>query len=260
MAVKSRAAAESRVTSLTAILLMVGFVAAGLLLLWVAALPRVVAASSWSPFLGQLGGLLAATGLLTIAWDLWGKRTFADEVFAKARVGADVARSGIVRITDQWLAEVEWRDLFRGARTLDIFVAYANTWRNAHRADLQRLLARPDARVRVFLPDTDDPETMALLAFRFNTTVDVLKQKILEAVADYRAMGEAARGSVKVYLRKGDIVFSAYRFDNRAVLTLYSHSRQRQTAVPAFVVAGGDLFRFVQSEIEAIAQQSEEAQ
>ena len=47
---------------------------------------------------------------------------------------------------------------------------------------------------------------------------------------------------VQVYLRKGDLVFSCYRFDSRAVLTLYSHSKERRTSVPTFVTRNGSLF------------------
>jgi hypothetical protein len=43
------------------------------------------------------------------------------------------------------------------------------------------------------------------------------------------------------------------------VLTLYSHSRKRQTSVPMFVVDGGDLFTFVYGDINAILEQSIEA-
>jgi hypothetical protein len=57
-------------------------------------------------------------------------------------------------------------------------------------------------------------------------------------------------------VRAGDAVFSCYRFDSQAVLTLYSHGRERRNQVPTLVVRGGELFDFVYNEIAAIAEQS----
>jgi hypothetical protein len=206
--------------------------------------------------LGQAGGLVLATGLLTVAWDLFGRRAFADEVLAKAGLSADVARAGIVRVTNQYLAEVEWMSLFRDVSKLDIVVAYAATWRNTHRASLQQVARRSDSRIRVFLPDPDDVQTVAVLAERFSAQPADLIAKINEAIRDFRSLTVPGGATIEVWLRAGDAVFSCYRFDSNAVLTLYSHARERRSQVPTFVVSGGELFDFVYNEVSAIAAQS----
>ena len=210
-------------------------------------------------FLGQVGGLLLATGLLAVAWDLFGRRSLANEVLAKAGLSADVVRAGIVRVTDQYLAEVEWASLFRDVNRLDIFVAYAATWRNTHRANLQEVAGRPGARIRVFLPDPRDPQTVAVLADRFHMQPDALIIKINEAIQDFRSLAVPGGATVEVWVHAGDAVFSCYRFDSRAVLTLYSHGQERRTQVPTFVIDGGTLLEFVYNELTAIAAHSEPA-
>jgi len=248
---------ESEVTTLTAVLIAVGLAALGaLLMLWSTAISTNVTLSA---FLGQIGGLLVATGGLAVAWELFGRRAFAREVLAKAKLSADVVDSGVTRITDQYLHDVEWADLFSGARKIDIVVAYASTWRNSHWSRLQEAASRPDGQIRVFLPDPDDQATMDNLGRRFAMTAEAVATRVRDAASEFRSLSKPGGAKVQVFVRAGDAVFSCYRFDDRAVLTLYSHSRSRQTSVPTLVVAGGDLFKFVRSEIDAIASQSAEA-
>lgn len=71
-------------------------------------------------------------------------------------------------------------------------------------------------------------------------------------------MWKQGGADLRVYVRSGDVVFSCYRFDSRAVLTLYSHTRQRRSRVPTFVVKSGDLFTFVYEDITAILEQSQQ--
>lgn len=205
--------------------------------------------------LGQTGGLLVATGALTIVWELLGKRAFADEVWSKAQLAGDLARAGIERVTDQYLEDVKWSELFRDARKIDIVVAYANTWRNTHGGRLEQA-CKEGARVRVFLPDPADTLTMQILANRFDITETEMIKKVTDAAAEFALIGATTKNPVSVFKRPGDLVFSGYRFGSRAVPTLYSHSQQRRASVPTFVTAEGTLFKFVLDDFDAIERQS----
>lgn len=251
------ASLEQQVTNLSAVLIASGLAVGGALIMWLSA--SIQGNDTLAAFLGQVGGLMLATGGLAVAWELLGRRAFAREVLATAQLSSDVTESGVTRITDQYLDDVEWAELFSGCQRLDIVVAYASTWRNTHWARLQAIAGRPDSRIRVFLPDPDDTATVENLARRFSKTPDAVRGLILDAMSEFGSLAVPGGGEVQVFLRAGDAVFSCYRFDSRAVLTLYSHSRSRQTSVPTFVVAVGDLFRFVRSEIDAIESQSKPA-
>jgi hypothetical protein len=64
---------------------------------------------------------------------------------------------------------------------------------------------------------------------------------------------------VSVHYHGGDPVFSCYRFDRSAILTLYSHTRGR-ASVPTIVCRdGGNLYDFVRDELRAIEEQSQDA-
>lgn len=246
-------------TTRSAIVLGMSFAIVGALLLWWSGTTQWKSNEPMQAFLAQAGGLVLATGLLTVAWDLFGRRALADEVFAKAGLSADVARAGIVRVTNQYLAEVEWTSLFHDVSKLDIVVAYGATWCNTHRASLAAVAHRSDARIRVFLPDPDDVQTIAVLAERFSTQSADLAAKVNEAIRDFRSLAVPGGARIEVWLHAGDAVFSCYRFDSNAVLTLYSHGRERRTQVPTFVVGGGELFDFLYNELTSIAAQSRPA-
>jgi hypothetical protein len=139
---------------------------------------------------------------------------------------------------------------------LDIVFAYGGTWRGANNARLRAVAARPKTRTHVYLPNPDDTATMSSMATRFALEPEELKRRIIEARADFESFRIKGGGEVNVFYRSGEHVFSCYRFDNTAVLTLYSHQRARAD-VPTFVFRnGGTLYEFIRAELRAIADQS----
>lgn len=209
----------------------------------------------------QLGGVLLAAVALSGLWEYVGKRNFANEILEIVNVGSDVSRAGVVRITDQYIQDVEWASYFDNVKErLDIVVAYGRTWRRAHWAHLKRIAAIKKARIRVILPDPDDVESLTVLAARFGRSPKTLKDDILEAASEFATLRRDGGATVEIYFRKGDQVFSCYRLDGTAILTLYSHSRERQTAIPTFVCrTGGNLFQFVYDELQAMLTLSRRA-
>lgn len=243
-----------RTTNLISIVVIVVFLALGGVLLLVSSNTYPSELVWLQALLAQSGGLLVATGVITISWELLGKRAFLDEILTKTRLRADIVNAGLERVTDKYLQDVEWDDLFLGSRQLDIVVAYATTWRNTHRARLEHLASKSGNKLRVFLPDPDDAATMKVLGDRFKMAPDDLSVRVREAIKDFQSMGPPNR--VEVYTRPGDALFSCYMFDRRTVITLYSHSQERRGSVPTFLAGGGMMSDFVATDIVAIRKQS----
>lgn len=169
----------------------------------------------------------------------------------------DFTAAGLLRIGSTYLGELEWKQLFAEVSELDIVVAYGQTWRNMHARELAQVAARPNSRIRVFLADPDDELTVAILADRFDATPDELRSRITATRSAYETLSRSNHAQIEVYYRPGDRVFSFYRFDDIAVVGLYSHSRARGAAVPVFVCARpGELYEFIQDELAVILEQS----
>ncbi|GIM95631.1 hypothetical protein [Paractinoplanes toevensis] len=216
--------------------------------------------TGWRTLLEQLGGLLIVTSGLSILWELIGKRAFAKEVLESTRMVTEIDSAGIKRITNQFYDESMWKDCFRGTEKLDIFAAYANTWRNTYMPLLQEIARKPKGRIRIYLTDPEDPTTLATLAHRFGTTPEKLKERIWDTRDAFEALRVEGGASVEVFYWRGDRVFTFYRFDNRVVLALYQHSGQRSPSLPTMVCEnGGSLFQFVYDELVSIRNSSRSA-
>lgn len=242
-------------TAIVAILITV----AGLLVLFASAhSPWWEGQPTWQAFLSQLGGLLVVTGGLSLLWDLKGRRAFANEVLAKAQVGADIRSSGLQRVSMQWLSDVDWQQLFSNSREIEVFLSYGTSWRNVHWPSIEQFSQKKSNKFRIYLPDPEDATSVGVLARRYGSTHDKLRANIIDAAEAYSTLQKIDNGAdVRIYYRRGDPTFACYRFDDEIVVTLYSHKRTRGE-VPTFVCGRGSLFTFFAHELVEIRAQSVE--
>ena len=210
--------------------------------------------------LNNFGALLVVSVGLGLAWELIGKRSFAREVLETVHAATDLDQAGIQRIGTRWLQDPDWADLFKNVRELDIFVAYGDTWRNSHLGQLQEVARRANARVHVYLADPNDEPTMRVLAARFNQAPDDLQRRIIRTKDDFEALRVPGGADIQVFYFPGDRLFSFYRFDNEAVMTLYRHAKGRSAMVPTLVCKkGGTFYDFLETELAAIKTESPRA-
>lgn len=208
--------------------------------------------------LDSLAGLLIASVALGVLWELVGKRAFARQILNTARTIADIDTAGLTHVGTNYLDDPDWETLFTNVTKLDIFFVYGRTWRNINHSRLSELAAQSGVRIRVYLPDPNDVETLRRLADRFTLGEQGLKDAIQESRDYFVRLADGARADVRVYHRAGDHTFSCYRFDKTAVLTMHTHTRSR-TNVPTFVCRdGGSLYEFVRAEFRAIEEQSQQ--
>jgi hypothetical protein len=245
------------VSTLTHLLISIAVAAVGVVLLYFGGRN-----SLWEQHRGlqalvnSLGGLLVVSVAVAGLWELWGKRSFVREILETARTSTDVEAAGVVRIGTNYVEDPDWEDLFRGVRKIDIFFAYGRTWRNNNLTRLRTVAASPDARIRVYLPDPGDTDTLKPLMSAFNMTRADLVRAIGEARQAFQSLRQPGGADIQVWFRKGEASFSCYRFDRAAVITLYSHGRER-TNVPTIVCRdGGSLYEFVRAEFRALEAQS----
>jgi hypothetical protein len=201
----------------------------------------------------EAGALLLVSGVITILWDLLGKRALLDEVLAKAQLSRDIDEAGVSRITDSFQSEkLDWASYFRATNNLDIFVSYARSWRNTYLEELRRLARKKNARIRVVLPDPEDEQTVLELSRRFDYRPERLVNLIEEAKEEFDRLRSPSDGKVEVWYLPVAQTFSFYVFDQIAVMALYTHRRER-LPVPTLVCdKGGWMHEYVRKEFDAM--------
>lgn len=203
--------------------------------------------------LRELGALLVVTGVLSVFWELRGRRALTGEVLAAAELSSDITSAGLKRIATHYL-NVEWDGLLNEANHVDLFFTYARTWRNTHATGLRRLVARDGTRLRVVLPDRDNEALMALLAAKFSYTTEELRDLVDGAEQDFANLRRQAAAGASVELHRTDEfpVFSYYRLDRRCFGVLYSQASGRFD-VPTFECEqGGSLAAFFRDQFEKL--------
>jgi hypothetical protein len=227
----------------------------GAVLLWWSNVAWSDDTKAWQATVNQLGGLLIATGGLAILWDLRGKRDFMDEVLEKAKLASDVSAAGIARVTMKWM-DIPWDELFSTAREIEVFISYGSSWRKLHWAKIEEFATDARNSLKLYLPDPDDLHTMTVLAQRYDYTPEKVKMSIIETAQEFAKLNESSKADIRIYYRSGDPTYTSYRFDDKILVTLYSHKRRRGD-VPAIMVSKGTFGEFFMSDLESIRNQSQ---
>lgn len=201
--------------------------------------------------------VLLAVGI-TGLWRLRGNRMFAQEVLELQNVGESVERWGVRELSMDW-EKIDWKGLFEHSKQVSIIHGYAYTWGSGGRqAALEDFAAQRGRKLQIALPDPENEVIMEALAKRFNTTKEVVGDRVREAAQRYLALRRPKGADVRVYYRDGEPVYAGYLFDSELVLTLYTHRRAKVANVPVIQCRGGELVEFVQADLLEVFKISNE--
>jgi hypothetical protein len=238
--------AQRALTNLAAWHIATVFVVVGAILLY-------LSEGAFDAVVHDLGALLIATGALSVLWDLLGRRALTDEVLVAADLSGDVRAANLRKVAGRYLA-VPWEDYLARATEVDLFFAYASTWRATHDAALRALVGRKGARVRIVLPDLADEPLVMGLAAKFRYTPAQVRDRIAQAEEELSAIGaQASAGSTLQIRRAREFpVYTYYRFGDVAVTVLYAQAAGR-TDVPTLVYErGGSLYDFFTEQFDRL--------
>lgn len=144
-------------------------------------------------------------------------------------------------------------ELLAESTTLSLYFIHSRRWRENHDAAIKAFVKRGGS-LEVFLPDLENHELMFALVRHFEDG-----PLILSLVADaYRYFGRLARDAstpVQLWLFNKYPTYSFYRFDQRAVIALYSNTAAKKE-LPAFEVRRDSfLGRFLAADIEDLKRE-----
>jgi len=239
-----------RVTTLSGVLVSCLVSLAGIYIIYLA-LAYLKSEPFWQELVRQTGGTLLGIGVLAFLWELFTKRSFREETLLLANVAANLDKAGVESITLAYL-ELPWKDLFQNADKLDMFCAYARTWRNANILYLRNLIGRPEMVVRLLLPDPGNHDAVVELSRRFSYDHTQIISSIEETAREFSKLAEGCgRGSsVQVRFTSINPVFAMYNFGDHAVVTLYRHKPSKGEVPTQLVWRDGTMYAFLDSEFE----------
>jgi hypothetical protein len=223
-----------------------------------------------SAVLRDVGALMVASVAVTLIWELSSKRAFVAELMSQGRTSVQdliertiltqqLQGAGLIGFTTDFSYGIDWLGMFRGAGRVDLFFSYARSWLNNNAAQLQELARRDGCRVRVVLPDPNNPQLMAELARRFEKTADEIVANINATSNDlvrifvepFEEREVPRRPDFSLFYANTAPQFTFYRFDGKCILVLYKH-RSGRGGVPVFTAEqGGTIHEFVLQEMDA---------
>lgn len=221
---------------------LVGIFASAALLTNYAAIQLVVS---------SLSSAALTTGGLAFVWDLSSRRAFASEIIERVQLSHAVVNSGLTNLGRDWQKIIHWDEAIRNARSIDIVVAYSERWYQRSETAFREALNSKGTTLRVFIADPENEDTLNQLRDRFpDRSTARIRQKIQETVAFLEREADTKAGSLQIHYYSSPLDYALYRFDNIAVVTLYTR-QGRHVSVPAFAFdTSGSLGGFFTSEIE----------
>jgi len=242
-----------------AIIFVIAVIAIGSLFVWLGSQNNFILYVWLKLILQNFGAILIATGLLTIFWDVRIKRAFLDEVLEKVGVAKEIELAGITNINRMFYS-VNWDELFENASKLDLFFAYARTWKNSNIERIKKIAQDKDSRIRVILPDYSDKTILKELTHRFRSNEEELISSIKETESFFIDLkSRYCKSEISIWLLSTVPYFSYYRFDNKIIITLYSHRRESTPVnVPVIICkSGGTFFDYFYEEFNSMINNSE---
>jgi len=236
-----------------------------LLILGIVVLLLIAKYDQWSEkhnilanLLTQVGSLLIVTATITFAWELFGKRVFAEEILEKANLSRELAEAGITKVFGSFHErEIDWIEFFETACEIDLFFLYAHSWRSSRRVELRTFLSASRRRLRVILPDPSNDEVMAPIATNCDMTVEKLKERVEEAREEFARLAELASSNgsvVEIWFLQTVPTFSFY-CSNRLLILALNTNRKEKANVPTFVCRKpGTVYKYIQEELAGMLE------
>lgn len=162
--------------------------------------------------------------------------------------------SGIVRLGPFAGFFQRFEDLIGSSTHMALYFIHSRRWRENHDATIKAFLARESTTMEVFLPDLENHELMFSLARHFEDGPQI-PALVTDAYRYFSRLAREYGKPAQVWLFGRYPTFSFYKFDDRAVIALYSNTAAKKGA-PAFEVTGeGILGKFLETDIEDLKRE-----
>lgn len=162
--------------------------------------------------------------------------------------------SDILRVAPFAAFVPRFEELLASSSRMEVYFIHSRRWRENHDAAIKAFLGREGTTLEVFLPDLENHELMFSLEKHFDDG-PLIPALVMDA---YRYFGRLAREfgkPVEIWLFGRYPTYTFYRFDDRAIVALYSNTSAKKD-LPAFEITTDGFFgEFLASDIEDLKRE-----
>jgi hypothetical protein len=147
-----------------------------------------------------------------------------------------------------------FEDLIAGSTQMVLYFIHSRRWRENHDAAIKAFLGRPETTLEVFLPDLESHELLYSLSRHFEDGPQIPAM----VVDGYRYFARLARDfqkPIQFRLFSRYPTYSFYRFDDRAVIALYSNTASKKELPALEIMTDSFLGRFLDTDIEDLRRE-----
>ncbi len=145
-------------------------------------------------------------------------------------------------------------ELIASSRTMVLYFIHSRRWRENHDAAIKAFLGREGTSLEVFLPDLENHELMFSLEKHFDDGA-LIPALVQDAYRYFARLARDYQKPVQIWLFGRYPTYSFYKFDDRAVLAMYSNSVAKKE-LPAFeITTDGFLGSFLTADIEDLREE-----
>jgi hypothetical protein len=145
-------------------------------------------------------------------------------------------------------------ELITSSDSMVLYFIHSRRWRENHDAAIKAFLGREGSSLEVFLPDLESHELMFSLEKHFDDG-PLIPAMVQDAYRYFARLAREYQKPVQVRLFGRYPTYSFYKFDQRAVLALYSNSVAKKE-LPAFeITMDGLLGSFLAADIEDLRRE-----
>ncbi len=160
----------------------------------------------------------------------------------------------IVRVAPFTAFVPRFEELIAGSALMTVYFIHSRRWRENHDAAIKAFLGRSDTRIEVFLPDLENHELMFSLEKHFDDG-PMIPALVVDAYRYFARLSREFGKPAEIWLFGRYPTYSFYRFDQRAIVALYSNSTAKKR-LPAFEIMNEGLFgRFVADDIDDLKRE-----
>jgi hypothetical protein len=161
---------------------------------------------------------------------------------------------GIIRIAPFAGFVQRFEDLIGSSSEMMLYFIHSRRWRENHAASIKAFLGRENSTLEVFLPDLENHELMYSLSKHFDDG-PLIPSLVIDAYRYFARQSREFQKPIGIWLFNRYPTYSFYRFDDRAVIALYSNTAAKKD-LPAFEVANDSfLGQFLLADIEDLKRE-----